>query len=98
MLALVEQCGYSMDRQDTALVIAAPFITCGITVKVNFRRHNYLHKELKSFLINVFTHTSCDTYIIISGSVIEKSIVGAKNTLYQTLSKKSIRIHKQKST
>ncbi|XP_028267206.1 uncharacterized protein LOC114439464 [Parambassis ranga] len=30
---LVEQCSYTLDRRDAQTVIAAPFITCGITVK-----------------------------------------------------------------
>ncbi|XP_030591315.1 uncharacterized protein LOC115784289 [Archocentrus centrarchus] len=30
---LVDQCGYTLDKQDADTVIAAPFITCGITEK-----------------------------------------------------------------
>ncbi|XP_044038286.1 uncharacterized protein LOC122869389 isoform X2 [Siniperca chuatsi] len=33
LVALAEQCGYTLDRQDAEIVIAAPFVTCGITVK-----------------------------------------------------------------
>ncbi|XP_061605917.1 uncharacterized protein LOC133466345 [Phyllopteryx taeniolatus] len=33
VLSLAQQCGYTLDRQDTDMLIAAPFITCGITVK-----------------------------------------------------------------
>lgn len=38
LVALAEQCGYTLIRRDADIVIAAPFITCGITVKVNFRK------------------------------------------------------------
>ncbi|XP_034395603.1 uncharacterized protein LOC117735212 [Cyclopterus lumpus] len=30
---LAEQCGYRLERQDAEIIIAAPFITCGVTVK-----------------------------------------------------------------
>ncbi|XP_059205069.1 uncharacterized protein LOC131984182 [Centropristis striata] len=33
LVALAEQCGYILDRQHAETVIAAPFVTCGITVK-----------------------------------------------------------------
>lgn len=33
---LVEPCGFTLDGQDGQLTIAAPFITCGIAVMVNF--------------------------------------------------------------
>ncbi|XP_029293321.1 uncharacterized protein LOC115012044 [Cottoperca gobio] len=33
LVELAEQCGYTLDRRDAEIVIAAPFITCGITVK-----------------------------------------------------------------
>ncbi|XP_077357332.1 uncharacterized protein LOC144004186 [Festucalex cinctus] len=33
VLLLVQQCGYTWDRQDTDMLIATPFITCGMTVK-----------------------------------------------------------------
>lgn len=46
MVVLAEQCGYTFDRQDAEIVIAAPFITCGITVKVNYRKVT-IHETLK---------------------------------------------------
>ncbi|XP_034750294.1 uncharacterized protein LOC117958136 [Etheostoma cragini] len=33
VVVLAEQCDYTLDRQDAEIVITAPFITCGITVK-----------------------------------------------------------------
>ncbi|XP_038550535.1 uncharacterized protein LOC119884114 isoform X3 [Micropterus salmoides] len=33
LVMLAEQCGYTLDRQGAEIVIAAPFVTCGITVK-----------------------------------------------------------------
>ncbi|KAM9784512.1 uncharacterized protein LOC133170356 [Syngnathus typhle] len=33
VLLLAQQCGYTLDRRDTEILIAAPFITCGITVE-----------------------------------------------------------------
>ncbi|XP_073349770.1 uncharacterized protein [Pagrus major] len=33
VVVLAEQCGYTLDRRDAEMVIAAPFMTCGITVK-----------------------------------------------------------------
>nr|XP_046271171.1 uncharacterized protein LOC124073179 isoform X2 [Scatophagus argus] len=33
LMLFAEQCGYTLDRRDTEIVIAAPFIACGITVK-----------------------------------------------------------------
>lgn len=55
---LVERCGYTLDKQDADTVIAAPFITCGITEKVSFRRfytqerleQNYDEGEMNSVL------------------------------------------------
>lgn len=38
MVVLAEKCGYTLDRRDAEMVIAAPFMTCGITVKVIFRK------------------------------------------------------------
>lgn len=38
LVVLAEQCGYSLDSHGADVVFAAPFITCGITVKVNFRK------------------------------------------------------------
>lgn len=37
LVELVEPCGFTLDGQDGELNIAAPFITCGIAVMVNFR-------------------------------------------------------------
>lgn len=37
LLELVEPCGFTLDGRDGELNIAAPFITCGIAVMVNFR-------------------------------------------------------------
>lgn len=37
LVELIEPCGFTLDGEDGALHIAAPFITCGITVMVNFR-------------------------------------------------------------
>ncbi|KAE8282888.1 hypothetical protein D5F01_LYC18280 [Larimichthys crocea] len=34
LVLLAERCGYTLDRRDADIVIAAPFIACGITVKV----------------------------------------------------------------
>lgn len=36
LVLLAEQCGYTLQKQAGELLIAAPFITCGITVKVRF--------------------------------------------------------------
>ncbi|KAM7372374.1 hypothetical protein PAMP_009547 [Pampus punctatissimus] len=33
LIMLAQQCGYTLDRQDAEILIAAPLITCGITVK-----------------------------------------------------------------
>ncbi|XP_068434433.1 uncharacterized protein [Clinocottus analis] len=33
LVELAEQCGYRLKRQDADIIIAAPFITCGVTVK-----------------------------------------------------------------
>ncbi|KAG7216204.1 hypothetical protein INR49_029053, partial [Caranx melampygus] len=33
LVALAEQCGYILDTQGAAIVITAPYLTCGITVK-----------------------------------------------------------------
>ncbi|XP_074511620.1 uncharacterized protein LOC141780341 [Sebastes fasciatus] len=33
LVVLAEQCGYTLDRQDAEMVITAPFIACGVTVK-----------------------------------------------------------------
>ncbi|KAG8006427.1 Zona pellucida sperm-binding protein 1, partial [Nibea albiflora] len=33
LAVLAERCGYTLDRRDADIVIAAPFIACGITVK-----------------------------------------------------------------
>ncbi|XP_027141205.1 uncharacterized protein LOC104934371 isoform X2 [Larimichthys crocea] len=33
LVLLAERCGYTLDRRDADIVIAAPFIACGITVK-----------------------------------------------------------------
>ncbi|XP_042361704.1 protein transport protein SEC31-like [Plectropomus leopardus] len=33
LVELAEQCGYTLDRRDAEIVITAPFVTCGITVK-----------------------------------------------------------------
>ncbi|XP_042370620.1 extensin-like [Plectropomus leopardus] len=33
LVVLAEQCGYTLDRRDAEIVITAPFVTCGITVK-----------------------------------------------------------------
>lgn len=38
LVVLAEQCGYSVDSHSPDIVFAAPFITCGITVKVNIRK------------------------------------------------------------
>ncbi|XP_054615978.1 uncharacterized protein LOC129171393 isoform X2 [Dunckerocampus dactyliophorus] len=32
-MLLAQQCGFTLDRQNTEVLLAAPFITCGITVK-----------------------------------------------------------------
>lgn len=46
---LAEQCGYTLAKQDADTVIAAPFITCGITEKVNFRAY-YTQDRLVVFI------------------------------------------------
>ncbi|XP_041827410.1 uncharacterized protein LOC121630922 [Melanotaenia boesemani] len=33
LMLLAEQCGYTLDKQDTTITIAVPFVSCGITVK-----------------------------------------------------------------
>ncbi|XP_049417999.1 uncharacterized protein LOC125879895 [Epinephelus fuscoguttatus] len=33
LVVLAEQCGYTLDRRDAEIIIAAPFVTCGIIVK-----------------------------------------------------------------
>lgn len=35
VVMLAEQCDYTIDNQDAHIVISAPYITCGITIKVN---------------------------------------------------------------
>lgn len=37
LVELVEPCGFTLDGQDGELNIAAPLVTCGIAVMVNFR-------------------------------------------------------------
>lgn len=36
LLLLVEQCGYTVKKQDEGITIFVPFDTCGVAVKVNF--------------------------------------------------------------
>ncbi|XP_060883012.1 uncharacterized protein LOC132954475 [Labrus mixtus] len=33
LVTLVEQCGYTVERHDAEVIITAPYVTCGITVK-----------------------------------------------------------------
>jgi len=40
LVELAEQCGYRLERQDAVVIMAAPFITCGVAVKVNFRKRD----------------------------------------------------------
>ncbi|TNN47767.1 Zona pellucida sperm-binding protein 1 [Liparis tanakae] len=37
---LAEQCGYRLERQDAVIIMAAPFITCGVAVKPNRRSYD----------------------------------------------------------
>lgn len=34
LVLLAEQCDYTLDKEDGEIVIAVPFLTCGITIKV----------------------------------------------------------------
>ncbi len=46
LAVLAELCGYTLVRQDAEIVITAPFVTCGITMKVNFIKVTIYETEL----------------------------------------------------
>lgn len=68
---LAEQCDYTIDQQDADIVISAPYITCGITVKVNStedRKHqNTLFEEnepncILSLVYSIFFCSGCSNF------------------------------------
>lgn len=53
LVELVEPCGFTLDGQDGELNIAAPLVTCGIAVMVNFR---------ESLVMTHVFHYSCSAF------------------------------------
>lgn len=65
LVELVEPCGFTLDGQDGELNIAAPLVTCGIAVMVNFRYslimthvfHSAFERKVKCLISVILGHS-----------------------------------------